>query len=142
MLEHEHNLIVALCLGQELTGDESPDELNVTLKAENAAAVEQPVRRLQEDLADWLKTSLAHSHSRQDAATKLWSVIEERGYSLADIPVKLRRQAFGGSLDIQKRLGRRPLHQRLLRSVLAVVRPLITIAIAGAIAWWLWKRTL
>ena len=139
MLEHEHNLIVALCLGKELSGDESPDELNVILEAENAAAVEQPVRRLQEDVAEWLNASLSHSHSRRDAATRLWSVIEEREYSLADIPVKFRRQAFGGSLDIQKRLGRRPLHQRLLRGLATMLRPLITIAVLGGVVWWLWK---
>ena len=140
MLDHEHNLIVALCLGKELSGNERAEELNQILEAENAVAVEQPVRRLQEDLADWLKTSLAHVHSRQAAATRLWSVIEERDYSLADIPVKFRRQAFGGSLDIQRRLGKRPLHERLLRSVFGLLRLLITLAVIAAAALWAWKK--
>lgn len=140
MLEHEHNLFIALCLGKELTGDESPEELNAILEVENAAAIEQPVRRQQEELGDWLNTSLSHCHNRQDAATRLWAVIGERGYSLADVPVKLRRKIFGGSLSIQKRLAKRPLHQRLLRSLLGVLQPLIGIAVVGGVAWWLWKR--
>ena len=140
MLDHEHNLVVALCLGKELSGNEGANELNQILEAENAVAVEQPVNRFQEDLADWLKTSLAHAHSRRDAATRLWSVIEERDYSLADIPVKFRRHAFGGSLDIQKRLSKRPLHRRLLRSLVRFLRPLITIAVIVAAAWWALKQ--
>ena len=135
MQPYERNLFIVMCLGHELTGNESTEELADILDRVSETSHDQPVLPTQEEVAQWIGISLAHCQNRQAASVRLWDRIKGSGYSLADVPVRLRRQAFGGSLEIQKRLGRRPWHQRLLRTVGGILKTLITLAMVAAGIW-------
>ena len=139
MEAYERNLIIALCLGTELSGSESKTKLEEILDRLNSEADGRGIQPLQEDLAEWLKLPLENCNSQQDASLKLWKRIDERGYGLADVPTKIRRKVFGGSLDIQKRMGRRPLHVRLLRRVSDLARTIGGIAVLVGVIWLIWK---
>lgn len=138
----EQKLMVALTLGAKLTGKETAAELQSLIDKLTVASEQQDVLPLQEDLAEWLSISLQRTHNRKQASQRLWERIQSRGYTLVDVPTSLRRQCFGGSLDIQKRLntGRwKRILFRKLRGFARTVLTLIAIAIVAWVAWRAWE---
>lgn len=140
MEAHERNLFIALCLGLRLKGKESVAQLQEVLTEVSSVADSTKVQPLQDDLADWLDTSIARCTSQQEASIRLWSRIDEKGYSLVDVPGKLRRRAFGGSTDIQKRHAGNTGFRNLFRSVIAGIVKLAIIAGLAAASWFAWKE--
>ncbi|MCR9200867.1 MAG: hypothetical protein NXI04_19695 [Planctomycetaceae bacterium] len=136
MLPYERNLMISLCLGLRLDGSESPQQLEHQVAERSTAGDLVSVQPLQRELADWLHVSLEDARNQQTASILLWEQIETRGYGLVDVPLKIRRTAFGGSVEIQKR------HARAARSTLSglgkrvlLLLLLVGLAVAG---WFLW----
>lgn len=140
MEAHERNLFITLCLGLHLKGNESSTQLHELLEEVSAVSDSNEVRPLQDDLADWLDTSIARCKSQQEASVRLWSKIDEKGYSLVDVPMKLRRRAFGGSTEIQKRHAGNTGLRKLLRSIIAGIIRITILAGLATAAWFAWKR--
>ena len=139
MESHERNLFITLCLGIRLDGTESRSQLDETLRELATVAIKNPVQPLQDELADWLDISISRSDNQQDASSVLWNKIDEQGYSLVDVPMKIRRQAFGGAIDIQKRFGKRPWHQRVSRKLLSLAKLITTVTILAGVIWMAYK---
>lgn len=140
MEAHERNLFIALCLGLRLKGKESVAQLQEILTEVSSVADSTKVQPLQDDLADWLDTSIARCTSQQEASVRLWSKIDEKGYSLVDVPMKLRRRAFGGSTEIQKRHAGNTGFRNFLRRVITGIVKLAIIAGLAAAGWFAWKE--
>lgn len=132
---YERNLFIALCLGLRLQGDESRTQLDLTVREQSALATRNKVQPLQDKLAEWLDISIARCTNQQEASLRLWSRIDENGYGLVDVPMKLRRQAFGGSLKIQKRLGKSSWHVRLRRKLLSALKTCLLLVLLAAVVW-------
>lgn len=142
MQDYERNLFISLCLGIELTGLESPAELMLLLEDVTAAAQQQQPNSLQQDIADWLKISIDGSENRQDASVRLWNRIENRGYSMVDVPASIRRTAFAGDLNPQKREYQRGWPQRLKESLRSMAVGVVVIVALIFGLWLLAKKFL
>ena len=140
MEDSERSLLIVLCLGLRLSGDESDDEIRSAIEEASELAEREKINPLQKELGRWLKVSFAASESRQDASVQMWEMIDSKRYSLADVPGKLRRKAFGGSLHLQQRVLRSSPFSRLIKNVVAFVRQMIIIVILGAIAWFVFTK--
>ncbi|HIE98054.1 MAG TPA: hypothetical protein EYG03_23730 [Planctomycetes bacterium] len=140
MEDSERSLLIVLCLGVQLSGDETDDEIRTVIEDMSDSAESEKINPLQKELGRWLKVSFAASESRQDASLEMWEKIDRQRYSLADVPAKLRRRAFGGSLQLQQRALRARPFSRLIKKVVAFVRQMIIIAILAAIAWFVWTN--
>jgi len=138
--DSERSLLIVLCLGVQLSGDETDDEIRTVIEDMSDSAESEKINPLQKELGRWLKVSFAASESRQDASLEMWEKIDRQRYSLADVPAKLRRRAFGGSLQLQQRALRARPFSRLIKKVVAFVRQMIIIAILAAIAWFVWTN--
>jgi len=135
MLPYERNLMISLCLGLRLDGSESPPQLEQQVAERSTAGDLVSVQPMQRELADWLHVSLEDARNQQAASIVLWEQIEARGYGLVDVPLKIRRTAFGGSVDIQKR------HARAARSPWSGLgkRVLLLLLLSGlGVAGWFW----
>lgn len=139
MESHERNLFISLCLGIRLDGTESKSQLDELLRNLAIVAWNCEVQPLQDDLADWLDVSIARCKNQQDASLRLWNKIDEEGYSLVDVPMKIRRQAFGGTVDIQKRFGKRPWYARLTSKLLSLAKIITTVTILAGVTWIAYK---
>ena len=137
MEDSERSLLIVLCLGIQLSGDESDDEIRTVIEYTSESAESDKINPLQKELGRWLKVSFAASESRQDASLEMWEKIDRQHYSLADVPARLRRKVFGGSLKLQKRALRSSPFSRLVKNVVAFVRQMMIIAILAAIAWYM-----
>ncbi|MEO2013845.1 MAG: hypothetical protein ABGZ53_05685 [Fuerstiella sp.] len=140
MEDSERSLLIVLCLGVQLSGDETDVEIRTVIEDESESAESEKINPLQKELGRWLKVSFAARESRQDASLEMWEKIDRQGYSLADVPARLRRKAFGGSLNLQKRALSSSPFSRLIKKVVAFVRQMIIIAILAAIAWFAWMN--
>lgn len=139
-MEHgEQQLMIALTLGAKLSGTESAAELQSLIDDLTFASEQQEVLPLQEDLADWLKISLQRTHNRRQASVRLWERIQSRGYTLVDVPTILRKESFGGSLDIQKRLKTGRWKRILWRKIKGFTRTLLTLIAIAVLAWIAWQ---
>ena len=135
MEDSERSLLIVLCLGLQLSGDETDDEIRSVIEETSESAESEKINPLQKELGRWLKVSFAASDSRHDASLEMWEKIDRQRYSLADVPGKLRRKAFGGSLQLQQRALRSSSFSRLIKNVVTFVRQMIIIAVLAAIAW-------
>lgn len=140
MEDHERNLFIALCLGLRLKGSESVHQLRDILEEVSVVSDSTKVQPLQDDLADWLDTSIARCQSQQAASVRLWTKIDEAGYSLVDVPMKLRRKVFGGSINIQKRHAGNTGFRKIVRTAIAFVVKLVVVFGAAAAAWLAWRE--
>ncbi|MEZ6126172.1 MAG: hypothetical protein R3C49_23835 [Planctomycetaceae bacterium] len=134
--------MIALTLGIRMQGHESAVELQSLLDHAHLIADQQPVLPFQQDLATWLKVSLDEVETRQAASVRLWDCLQERGYSLVDIPVNLRKKVFGGSLEIQKRLTPGRWRRIVLRKLTRALRTLIFLIAVTAVLvglWYAWQ---
>ena len=140
MEDNERSLLIVLCLGAQLSGHETDDEIRTAIEDTSASAESEKINRLQKELGRWLKVSFAASESRHDASLEMWERIDRQGYSLADVPARLRRKVFGGSLNLQKRALRSSPFSRLARNVAAFVRRMVIIAVLAVIAWFVFTK--
>lgn len=139
MLPHERNLMISLCLGLQLKGDESPSELESLIAEVSANADLVSVQPTQTAMAEWLGVTLEDYRNQKSASVFLWDDIDAKGYGLVDVPTKIRRPAFGGSTEIQKRHARGSRFGHLVRRLgERLVALAILTALAGA-AWYFWK---
>ena len=135
MEPYERNLMISLCLGLRLEGSESPDDLERLVENASHQGDLVSVQPAQKEMADWLSVSFDDCRNQQAASVLLWEHIEARGYSLVDVPMKIRRPGFGGSTEIQKRHARASRSRVSGRIVVAVI-----MAAAGVVAWLTWRQ--
>ncbi|MDG2129202.1 MAG: hypothetical protein P8K08_14485 [Fuerstiella sp.] len=140
MEDTERGLLIILCLGVQLSGDETDDEIRAVIEKASRSAESDKINRLQKELGRWLQISFAACQSRHDASLEMWEKIDRQGYSLADIPGKLRRRVFGGSLKLQQRAMRSSPFSRLGRKISAFVRQLLILAVFAALAWYAFNK--
>ena len=138
MKPHEQSLLTAITLAVKLSGNESAAELKAVINDAVADSDQQDVLPLQEDLAVWLKLSLNQASTRLEASRQLWDRIQGQGYTLIDVPATIRRQVFGGSLDIQRRLNSGRQMRLLIRKFRDAVHMIIVIGMLIALAWAAW----
>jgi hypothetical protein len=138
--DSERSLLIVLCLGVQLSGHETDDEIRTFIEDTSASAESEKINGLQKELGRWLKVSFAASESRQDASLEMWEKIDRQHYSLADVPTRLRRKVFGGSLNLQKRALRSRPFSRLIKNVTAFVRQMLIIAVLAVIAWFVFTK--
>lgn len=140
MEDSERSLLIVLCLGAQLSGHETDDEIRTVIEENSASAESEKINRFQKELGRWLKVSFAASESRHDASLEMWEKIDRQGYSLVDVPARLRRTVFGGSLNLQKRALRSSPFSRLVKYVRAFVRRLVIIVVLAVLAWFVFTR--
>lgn len=135
MEPYERNLMISLCLGLRLEGSESPADVECLVEEASQQGDLVSVQPAQREMADWLSLSFDDCRNQQAASVLLWEHIEARGYSLVDVPMKIRRPGFGGSTEIQKR------HARASRAGVSgrIVAALVMAAV-GVIAWLTWRQ--
>jgi hypothetical protein len=138
--DSERSLFIVLCLGIGLSGNETDDEIGKVIEETSETAESEKINGLQKELGRWLKISFAASETRQDASLEMWEKIDGQRYSLADVPARLRRKVFGGSLNLQKRAMRGSPFSRLAGNVMAFVRQMLIVAVLAAIAWFLFTK--
>lgn len=134
MEPYERNLMISLCLGLRLEGSESPADLERLVEETSHQGDLVSVQPAQKEMADWLSVSFDDCRNQQAASVLLWEHIEARGYSLVDVPMKIRRPGFGGSIEIQKRHARAARSAVSGRTVIAIL-----IAAAAVAAWLVWR---
>lgn len=142
MQPHERNLFISLCLGIEWSEEESAEDLEgLVADTMQASAAQSPVS-LQHEVARWLQLSLEDCESRKAASVKLWDRVQNRGFTIIDVPAPIRRTAFAGNLNPQKREYRKGWLGRLTDSVRALAIRLIVIVGLVAALWFAAKKFL
>ena len=140
MESHEHDLFKGLCLGVRLTGTESSSQLEALLEDMTEVADREILVSLQEAVADWLGISIDDCDSRLEASARLWSTVEYKGYSLVDVPARLRQMAFGDDRVMRRRAWRAGRRERLRFAAKTLAIKLAITLVVVVVVWQLLKR--
>lgn len=137
MQTHERDLFISLCLGMTLTGDESVTELEALLEGVSKTAASQAPVSMQFEVGRWLGVTVEECDSRRGASELLWERISQRQYSLVDVPLALRRAAFGDEQAHRRKAWARGRPERMKAALRSLALKLIVVFVVLIAVWYL-----